>query len=294
MPVFLSVRGADELLPVVTSPKAMLVGVTDICGVAATPVPDRATGGTAVAESLATVTLPVTAPAVVGANLTFPTAVVPGVSVSGRIKPETLKPDPVAVSAVTCRSAVPLFRRVNCCVPDDPVVTLPNDMLVGVIASCGAGATPVPVNDTGAAAVPELLVKATLPVKLPPVVGANRTEPATVPPGAIVSGNVKPETENPVPEAVTAETFRVAVPVFLSVSACVAEEPVFTLPNAMLVGVTERTGCTPVPDKVAETLGASLVTVMLPLAVPAVVGAKRTDAVALCPGVRVKGTVTPV
>ena len=135
VPVFFSVKGDDVEVPVVKLPNAMLVGVTEICGVARTPVPESATGATALAELLVAVTLPVTAPPVVGANCTLPAAEAPGASVSGSVKPVTLKPAPVTANCETVSVAVPLLRRVSACVLVVPVVTLANAMLVGVMAS---------------------------------------------------------------------------------------------------------------------------------------------------------------
>jgi hypothetical protein len=82
----------------------------------------------------------------------------------------------------------------------------------------------------------------TLPVTAPAVVGAKRTLPATLAPGASVKGRVKPVTLNPAPVTDNCETVKVAVPLFRSVSGCVLVVPVVTLENARLVGVTVRTG----------------------------------------------------
>ena len=87
----------------------------------------------------------------------------------------------------------------------------------------------------GAVAVAELLVMVTLPVTLPPEVGAKRMVPAKLAPALMVSGRVKPEIEKPVPETVMAETVRVAAPVLRNMSAWLEVAPVLTLPNAILV-----------------------------------------------------------
>src|SRR3954454_19789160 len=87
VPVFLRVRGVVPLWPMTILPKSIEFGDTEMTGVAATPVPERATGGAAVAESLVNVMLPLMGPEAVGANTTLPLDEVPGVSVSGRPKP---------------------------------------------------------------------------------------------------------------------------------------------------------------------------------------------------------------
>jgi hypothetical protein len=113
VPVFLSVRGVVALWPIMTLPKSIEFGVTEICGVAAAPVAESAIGGTAEAESLVKVMLPLTVAALVGANTTFPVEEVPGARVRGRPKPLVLYPVPTRERAVTWRVALPLLVRVS-------------------------------------------------------------------------------------------------------------------------------------------------------------------------------------
>ncbi len=72
--------------------------------------------------------------------------------------------------------------------------------------------------------------------------------------------------------------------------------PVATLPNAALVGVAANCGCVPVPLKaiVVGEFGALLTIEMLPLALPADVGANLALNVVLRPAPRVIGVVIPV
>jgi len=77
------------------------------------------------------------------------------------------------------------------------------------------------------------------------------------------------------PLAVTFEIVSVAVPVFVSVSACVFVCPSTTLPKLKVDGVTLNPACTPAPLKLivkGEPL-ALLVTVTVTVAFPTVVGA---------------------
>jgi hypothetical protein len=289
VPELRRVNACVEVAPVFTLPKAMLVGVIASCG--ATPVPVSETAPTAVVVLLVMLTLPVTLPAAVGAKLTDPATLAPAAMFNGRLNPVTVKPVPVGVMADTVNVPVPELVSVKGRAEVVPVFTLPNAMLVGLTESCGA--IPVPVTDTGETAVDELLVKLTLPVTLPLAVGANFTEPATLAPAAMFRGSVKPETETPAPDGVMAETVRAAVPVLRSVSACVEDVPVVTLPNAIEVGETVSVACVPVPVNATVAVGALLVTVMLPVAAPAVLGSKLTVAVAAWPAAKVKGTLTP-
>ena len=89
-------------------------------------------------------------------------------------------------------------------------MTFPKAMLVGV--TLAPGWMPVPVRDVETDAA--LLVTVTEPVTLPAAVGAKLTEPFAVAPGARVRGRVNPEALNPVPLAETAETTRLALPLF--------------------------------------------------------------------------------
>lgn len=82
-------------------PKSMELGLTEICGAGATAVPDRASAGTAVVESLVTEMLPLKVPVAEGANTTLPTAVADGASVSGSTKPFTLYAALLGVRALT-------------------------------------------------------------------------------------------------------------------------------------------------------------------------------------------------
>ena len=80
----------------------------------------------------------------------------------------------------------------------------------------------------------------------------------------------------PVNEA--CERLRVAVPEFFTVTVCVLVTPALTLPKLRLAGVTEMSGCTPVPlrEIAAGELVAVLATLMLPDTLPADAGAKLT------------------
>jgi hypothetical protein len=100
-----------------------------------------------------------------------------------------------------------------------------------------------------------------------------------------------------VPEAVSAEMVRVALPGLLKVIVCDELPPTATFPNATLAGLAVIWGAatTPVPvsEIVAGEFVALLVTVMLPDPLTADAGAYFAANVADCPGVKVSGTVIP-
>ena len=96
-------------------------------------------------------------------------------------------------------------------------------------------------------------------------------------PAATVIGAVNPDRLNPVPVTLACEIVRAAVPVFESITVCVAEVFTVRLPKLTAVGVTLIAGvdaATPVPVRLitAGELPALLMIEMLPDAAPAVVG----------------------
>ena len=92
---------------------------------------------------------------------------------------------------------------------------------------------PTPLSAT--VAVEALLAIASWPENDPAVVGSNRTSRVSDCPGFSVAGRAAPEAENPVPLTVAEFTVTGAVPVELSVNACVAAVFSATLPNPIEV-----------------------------------------------------------
>ena len=99
----------------------------------------------------------------------------------------------------------------------------------------------MPVPDKGIeSGVPDALFDTEIvPLALPAAVGANTTLKVALDPAAIVAPDVMPFTLKPVPEAVTEETVRLAVPVFISMIDWDELLPVEMLPNETLVGTEE-------------------------------------------------------
>ena len=96
-------------------------------------------------------------------------------------------------------------------------------------------------------------------------------------PAATVVGTVSPDMLNPAPVIGASEIARAAVPVFESVTVCVAEVFTVRLPKLTAAGVTLMAGvdaATPVPVKpmTAGELPALLMIEILPAAAPVVVG----------------------
>jgi hypothetical protein len=155
---------------------------------------------------------------------------------------------------------------------------------------------PVPLKVTVAGEFGALLTIEMLPLALPADVGANLALKVVLSPAPNVSGAVIPVVLKPAPVTVTAEIVAVAEPPFVRVMVCELLVPVATLPNAVLVGDAANCACVPVPLKeiVVGEFGALLTIEMVPLALPADVGANFALNVVLSPAPNVSGVLNPL
>src|SRR6266851_5039016 len=120
-----------------TFPKLRLVGLTESCSVAATPLP---LSGMAVGEPgalLTSETLPDTLPMPAGVKATLNVALLPAAMVSGTVMPVRLKPLPDTVAWEIVTLALPALDSLMVCELLVPVTTLPKPAVEGVAASCG-------------------------------------------------------------------------------------------------------------------------------------------------------------
>jgi hypothetical protein len=158
------------------------------------------------------------------------------------------------------------------------------------------GDTPVPVRGITSGELSVLFTKVRLPEMLLAEAGAKLTVKAEEPPGGIESGSASPEKLSPDPINDAWVTLRFAVPGLLIVSIWVLVTPTVTLPKPTLAGITESCGCTPVPlsEIVIGELVALLTMPRLPVALPAVAGAKLTVSERLWPAARVTAPVKPL
>lgn len=97
LPVFFSETVCEVLALSFTLPNDSVDGLTLSEYVAAAPVPVSATAAEKLGEVLFSATEPVEADAAVGENFTLKDADWPGCTVSGVVRPDVLKPAPVAV-----------------------------------------------------------------------------------------------------------------------------------------------------------------------------------------------------
>lgn len=121
----------EELLPTLTLLKFTDAGLIPNCACVEVPDPVKLITSGEPGALLATDTVPVAAPATVGANVTVNVAVCPGVSVCAA-SVLMLKPVPLALPPVIETLAVPLFVKVTLTVPAFPTVTLLKLMLAGL------------------------------------------------------------------------------------------------------------------------------------------------------------------
>jgi hypothetical protein len=260
------------LLPVATDPKFTLPGfaVSWPC----TPVPERETVAGDPAALLAIEIEPVAAPAAAGVNVALNEALAPAATVIGN-EPLAANPFPDAVAEVTVSVAFPEFVNETVCVPVLPTLTLPKLTLGVPSVNCACPAVPVPLNAIVSGEFGRLLAIEIDPDAAPVAVGANFTPNVTLCPAVSVCGVVKPVVLNAAPETVAELMFTFAVPPFVSVTFTVLLLPVSWLPKFTLPGFAVSVPSVPVPVIGIEMLAseAVLVTLIDPVAAPAVVGA---------------------
>ena len=111
-----------------------------------------------------------------------------------------------------------------------------------------------------------------------------------------MKGSDKPLTVNPVPLTVICEIVTLAVPMLWRSTGRVLLIPSITLPKAVVLGLMDSRSVAPVPDNdtLAGELVALLTTEMLPVALPATVGANVTVKDVVWPAARVRGIERPV
>jgi hypothetical protein len=198
LPVFVTVSDRVWVWPVCTLPKLRLVGFAPSAP-AATPVPDRAMFRVGFDAFEVTATLPLTAPATVGANETLKVALCPEVRVTGVVMPVRLKPEPLAATCEIVTLPLPVLVTVSERVCLLPTATLPKLRLVGFEVSVPETAAPVPESGMFNVGFDAFEVTATLPLTAPAAVGANETLKVALCPEVSVTGAVIPVRLNPAP-----------------------------------------------------------------------------------------------
>ena len=121
---------------------------------------------------LVTETLPLAAPAVVGAKVTVKVVVCPAFRLAGADHPVSVNPAPAMECAVMETAEVPVFDNVTETEPVEPTATLPKFSLAGFAAS-PPPVIPVPLSEIANGEFEASLVMVNVPAAAPVAVGAN-------------------------------------------------------------------------------------------------------------------------
>jgi len=199
-------------------PKPKLVGLAESKNVGTKPVPLRAMVSGELVALLTTETLPVTLPAAAGAYTTLKLAPWPAARVNGSVKPLALKPAPDVLTCEIVTLELPMLLRITFCELLLPTLTVLKLKLVGLAESCSVVTTPVPLMVTVSGEFVASLTTVTLPVMLPPLVGAMTTVIWALWPAVRVCGTGNGPMLNPDPETPTCESLTLPLPVFVKVT----------------------------------------------------------------------------
>ena len=186
---------------------------------------------------------PTALPVADGENVTFSTAVCPGVSKVLAPAPLAVNPVPLTTTLEIVRFAFPAFVRVTLCEPLLPANTLPKSRLLVLAISSGVVAMPLPFVEIVRGELGASLVSETDPVTFPTELGANTTLNVVLWLGAMLVGSVRPEVPKPAPTTLALEIVTLAVPLFCSVIVCDNVAPGVTLGKLALIGVAKSCGC---------------------------------------------------
>src|SRR3989441_843316 len=244
-------------------------------------------------------TLPVAVPAVVDAKTTLKLAVCPAAKVSGAVRPLAVKPLPETLICEMLTLELPELVRVTVCgALLLPTVTFPKLRLVGLAVRRKVEVTPVPLNAMVEGELGASLTSERLPVTLPALAGAKATLKLVLCPALRDSGTVRPVMLKPFPEGVACEMVTLAVPELIRVMVWELRVPTATSPKLALGGTTEScgwSGWTPMPLRAIvvraeeRRVGKERRSRWSPYHSKT----KTTLKVVFCPGVRVRGKLSP-
>ena len=189
-PVFVSVSVTVFVVPTVTLPKAMLLGLADTAPSAA-PLAVSAIErlGFEAVEVMAI--LPETFPADDAVNFALNVTLAPAVKVVGRVSPLIVNPAPDTVACEIVTLVVPEFVSVSETVLLLPTTTVPNGIDDGLAVNAPA-ATPVPDRFTFKEGFEAFEVIVKVAGELPVADGENFTMKLALCPAFSVNGRVSP------------------------------------------------------------------------------------------------------
>jgi hypothetical protein len=179
--------------PTVTVPNASVLGVT-VSAPVLVPVPVSFTDTFATVDAIAI--LPAALPAAVGANLVVNVTLCPLFRVSGRVKPDIVKPAPVTVAFVNLTLDPPLLVNVAKLLALLPTGTEPKATVDGFGVSPPVD-IPVPVRRIMSPLLDPLFSIRTFPLTVVVEVGSNTIETEVLLPAASVNGSPGLATRKP-------------------------------------------------------------------------------------------------
>jgi len=175
-------------------------------------------------------------------------------------------------------------------------VTVPKLTEPGTTDICGW--TPTPLSEIESGEFAAVLTTDALPVAFPATVGVNVTLKLAACPADSVTSGAEPLRVKPLPATLTCEMLTAALPVFVSVTLCVALALRARLPklSEVVLGVSCRTCAEPVPlsGMVVGEFGALLTSIRLPEELVPEVGVKLAVKAVDFPGASVSGKARPL
>jgi len=231
-PKFVSVIVSVLLLPTTTLLKLKLPGFAPRVLPAATALPVIVKTWLPPAALSAKRTLPLAPTVDVGANCMLSVVDWFGAIVAGRERPLIPKPVPETVAAVITRFVFPLFVSVTFCVLVCPTITLLKFSEAGENET--PASTPVPLSAILKGESDALLAIVRAPAAAFMDVGANWSCTVALCPAANELDGLPPTTVKTPPEMFALDIVTAAVPVFVTLTLCVAVFPTATLPKLML------------------------------------------------------------
>lgn len=188
--------------------------------------------------------MPVAGTPAAGLNCTISVTPSLGFKVTGKMAPDTVKPEPLIVAELIVSGAVPVEVSVTGNAAEEPSSTVPKLKLAGLTVNCvPVSGTPLQVRLTASPlCLTALLFIVSVPVIVLAAFGADVTLSVTACLGLSVTGKATPDTVNPAPVIDRAVIINGAVPVEVSVTGNVAVDPTVTLPKFRLAGLTASCG----------------------------------------------------
>jgi hypothetical protein len=288
----------SRIVCVVAAPVGTVPKLTE-AGVAVKPeVPAVPTRLMAVGESVAelvTVICSENSPDAVGLNPAVSVAAWFGASVSGRLRLESVKPEPEVAIEEIFTLAVPVFFNWIAVDPLLPVATVPKFTLEGFAVNCVVeDAVAVALQPIASVAFVALLVTVKVPEAFPAAVGLNIALKLALAPAARVTGSESPDTEIPAPEAETREIVMLDDPELVSDRAWADWDPTVTVPKLSEAGLAVKSETFATPVAVNATIigefGALLLIIIFPLAGPLAAAVNVAATAAVWPAASAMGT----